>query len=225
MNSIIIGAGEVGKGLQQVIGGDIMDKVVDTTKSYDIIHICFPYSDKFKDFVKQYKKVFKAKYVVIHSTVPVGTSKSLKAIHSPIRGVHPYLDKGIRTFVKYFGGKDAGKIAKIYSNCFPVKVVKDSDTTEAIKLWDTTQYGAMILLNKEIHDWCIKHKVDFDIVYTDANETYNDGYEKLGREEVVRPYLKYMDGKIGGHCVANNVELFESETCTKIKNYQKKYAV
>jgi hypothetical protein len=34
-------------------------------------------------------------------------------VHSPVRGVHPYLYEGIKTFVKYIGAdnKEAGNMA------------------------------------------------------------------------------------------------------------------
>ena len=223
MKSLIIGAGEVGKGLHKVIGGKIMDKEVIKGK-FDIIHICFPYSKNFSLEVTKYQLMFKPKFTVIHSTVPIGTSKKLKAIHSPIRGVHPYLAKGIKTFVKYIGGTGAEIIGKFFKDKgMKVRIVADSDTTEALKLWDTTQYGAMILLNKEIFNWCKENKVDFDIIYTEANKTYNEGYVKLGRPEVVRPHLKYTDGKIGGHCVYQNTLLFNGETPKRIRKYQSKF--
>lgn len=223
MKSLIIGAGEVGKGLHKVIGGKIMDREM-VKGQFDIIHICFPYSKDFALQVTKYQLQYKPKFTVIHSTVPVGTSKKLGAIHSPIRGVHPNLAKGIKTFVKYVGGTGAEMVAKIFKDKgMKVRVVADSNTTEALKLWDTTQYGAMILLNKEIYKWCEDNKVDFNIVYTEANQTYNEGYVKLGRPEVVRPWLKYMEGKINGHCVWNNTLLFNGETPKRIRKYQSKF--
>jgi hypothetical protein len=81
----------------------------------------------------------------------------------------------------------------------------------------------MILLNKEIRDYCNKHGVDFNIVYTEFNRTYNEGYEELGRKEVARPYLKYVDGKIGGHCVYQNSKLLDSKTAKAIQDYQNLY--
>jgi UDP-N-acetyl-D-mannosaminuronate dehydrogenase len=129
-------------------------------------------------------------------------------VHSPIRGVHPHLAKGIKTFVKYFGGKKAKEAAKVFERLgVKTKVFKDARTTEAIKLWDTSQYGRLIMLEKEIHQWCKENKIDFDAVYTQANKDYNTGYVALGRPEVVRPYLKHMPGPIGGHCVTPNSKL------------------
>lgn len=222
MKSLIIGYGEVGKGLHKVIGGDVLDKdLLQDKQVYDIIHICFPYSDKFVDYVKEYQKMFNPTYTVIHSTVPIGTSKQVNAVHSPIRGVHPDLDKGIKTFMKFFGGEKSKEVAEWFNQFgLETHTTPNSDDTEALKLWDTTQYGVMILLNKEIHKFCEENGLDFDIVYTLANQTYNEGYIKLGRSEVVRPVLKYTEGKIGGHCVYQNTALFNSESTKRIKDYQ-----
>lgn len=213
MKHLIIGYGEVGQGLHKVVGGAIHDpfKHFIALNTFDVMHVCIPWNDKFIKAVRKYQKEFKPSLTIIHSSVPVGTSKKLNAVHSPIRGVHPNIDLGIKTFVKYFGGKNAVKAANIFNKLgVKTKVVKDSNTTEAAKLWDTTQYGVFILLNKEIKRWCEKNKVDFDIVYTDFNKTYNEGYLDLDRPEVVRPRLKYMEGKIGGHCVIPNAKLLTS---------------
>ena len=44
-------------------------------------------------------------------------------------------------------------------------------------------------------------------VYTWANETYNQGYKELGKENVIRPVLFPPKGEIGGHCVVPNFNL------------------
>lgn len=221
---LIVGFGEVGKAVHAILKGGIHDtlKGFECEAKSNVLHICFPYFKGFVKEVKKYQKKFEPKLTIIHSTVPLGTSKKCNAVHSPIRGVHPHLEEGIRTFVKYFGGKDAKKAAKIFSDVgITTSVVRDSRTTEALKLWDTNQYGVFILLNKEIYAWCKKHKVDFDVVYTSANETYNDGYSKLGRHDVMRPVLKYMEGPIGGHCVVQNAKLLISRSSLAIEKYKK----
>lgn len=221
-SNLVIGLGEVGSALRDVLECDGHDpkREVLARGTYDVVHIAFPYDPTRYDFVKEvedYRKRFEAKLVVVHSTVPIGTSCALKAVHSPIRGVHPHLATGIRTFVKFFGGERAADAARI----FEAKGVRTactprSEDTEAAKLWDTTQYGAMILLNKEIRRFCEHYGLDFDVVYTAFNRTYNEGYIALGRSEVVRPHLAYMEGPIGGHCVVPNARLFESETPQRI---------
>lgn len=132
-----------------------------------------------------------------------------------MRGVHPNIADGIITFVKYFGGLRADEAADIFSAC-GVKTVAISHARdcEAAKLWDTTQYGLQIVLCKAIHAWCEEHGVDFEFAYKEFNRTYNEGYRELGRSEVVRPFLKHMDGPIGGHCVIQNLPLLGGNVIT-----------
>lgn len=220
---LVIGNGEVGSAIVNILNCLAHDPTQHLyfTGSCDYLHVCFPYFEGFIDEVNKYRQQYEAKHVVIHSTVPVGTSRELNAIHSPIRGVHPNLEEGIRTFVKYFAGEHAEEAAKEFENLgIRTKVFDNPNNTEAGKLWSTTQYGAMIMLNKEIYNWCIENNCDFDVVYSEFNKTYNEGYKLLGREDVVRPVLKYMDGKIGGHCVGANVKLFQSKTAKEIDKYQ-----
>lgn len=212
-SSLVIGLGQIGFAIAKVLECDGIDKDQEAPqKSYKFLHICIPYSDDFVKIVKAYQELYTPDYTIIHSTVPLGTSRKCDATHSPCRGVHPKLEEGIRTFIKYFGGVDA----YVCSLVFQEKGVttyhtENQEDTEALKLWDTTQYGKMIMLEKEIYEWCKVNKVDFDLVYTKANEHYNEGYMKLGRHEVVRPYLKHMDGPIGGHCVLPNAKLLGIE--------------
>ncbi len=148
-------------------------------------------------------------------------------VHSPVRGVHPELYEGIKTFVKYIGAdnKKAGKMARKHLEGLgiKVKILSSSLASEALKLWDTTQYGWLIILNKEIKKWCDKQGLDFAEIYTEPNKSYNEGYQKLGRPEVARPYLKYMPGKIGGHCVISNCHLLNSEIAKFILKRNKRY--
>lgn len=218
MVHVIVGYGEVGQGLHEAMNGygnfdDIFlisdparGYVYDRTEKVDVVHICIPPIEEFDSVVNHWKKY--SDLVIVHSSVAVGTCDRLGVVHSPIRGVHPNMAEGIRTFVKYFGGKDAGKAATIFDNLgIQVRVFAKARTTEALKLWDTTQYGFQIILEKEIHRWCKENDVDFNAVYTMANKDYNEGYRKLGRPEVVRPYLKHYPGLIGGHCVVPNAKL------------------
>jgi UDP-N-acetyl-D-mannosaminuronate dehydrogenase len=208
MKHLTVGLGEVGSAIHKIVGGvyTTISKTTWDTSEVDVIHICIPYSEKFKYLVEEYKG--HSDLIIVHSTVPVGTCDALGVVHSPIRGVHTHLIEGIRTFVKYFGGKNAKKAAKVFSDLgIKTKVFKEARTTEALKLWDTTYYGKLIMIEKEIHTWCVKNNIDFDAIYREANKDYNEGYIKLGRPEVVRPYLKHMEGPIGGHCIRPNCKL------------------
>lgn len=223
MRHLVIGLGEVGSALQKVLECDGFDPktspIVLSPGSWDVVHICFPYSENFISEVKRYQLGIDPKHTVIHSTVPIGTSAKLCAVYSPVRGVHPYMEAGLRTFKKFIGGM--GEEAKIVAEELKrwgirVEVHEHSTNLEAAKLWDTTQYGVMILLEKEITAFCVKNGLTPRVVYKLFNETYNEGYEALGRPEVVRPYLKHKPGKIGGHCVVQNAALLDSPSAHRI---------
>lgn len=222
---LIIGNGEVGGALQNILKADALDLTFSDVNfgQYDVLHICFPYKDRgFIGYVRDYQKRFRPKLTIIHSSVPIGTSRKCGSVHSPIRGVHPHLAKGIKTFVKYFGGPQAGIAAGLFKS-FGIKTrsYKLAETTEAIKLWDTTQYGWQIMLEKEIYNWCRENNLDFKEIYQTANRDYNEGYLALGRPEVVRPYLNHKDGPIGGHCVIPNAHLLKSPVTRGLLKFNK----
>ncbi len=226
MKHLVLGLGQVGTGIQKVLECDAHDPHagIEATEQYDALHICYSYTDDFVRSVKDYKEKFGAKYVVIHSTVPVGTSTLCGAVHSPIRGVHPYLEPSIRTFVKYFGGKDAGPMSDEFKKR-GVKVfcVEKPETTELGKLLDTTCYGLNILIEKEMHRLAKKYDVPHDITYTHMNTTYNEGYMEVGMPQFHKYNIQHMDGKIGGHCIMQNAELFDSWIADVIKEKNELY--
>lgn len=226
MKHLVIGLGEIGKALQKILNAFGIDKDQSIEDKFNVIHICFPPVDNFVQIVKDYQTKYLVEngLTIIHSSVAVGTSRQCNAVHSPIRGVHPYLEDGIRKFVKYFGGDRAEEAAKIFSDMgISVYIEPKSETTELLKLWDTTQYGGNIVMEKECWKDCEKHNVPFDIVYTHANKTYNETYPQLGRPEVVRPNLKHMDGKIGGHCIIPNCKLLTGKVSEFIIEMNEQY--
>lgn len=211
MKTIIIGMGEVGKALAEVLdcySPAAADLGYAERGVFEIMHICFPYSDGFKAEVANYALRYRAKHIVIHSTVPVGTSRALNAIHSPIRGIHPRLADGIRTFVKFLGGEDASRVADYFRRAgLRVMLFDAQETTELGKLLETESYRVNIEFAHRAKKLCREHNVSFHEAYTLQAQTYNDGYTKLGHPEYVRPVLQAIDGPIGGHCVLNNKEL------------------
>ena len=215
MRHLVIGLGEVGTAIKDILNCDGYDVSGGLPKEsqYDVLHICFPYSEGFIGFTKAYIQEFQPSLVIVHSSVPVGTCDAEGWVHSPVRGVHPNLKEGILTFVKYFGGTNAVTAARIFGALdIPTEVTPKAANTEALKLWDTTQYGLMIMIQKMIRAYCDHHDLDFDLIYTDANHTYDIGYEALNRPEVARPYLKFMPGPIGGHCVIPNANILVDTT-------------
>ena len=215
--------GEVGKSLRNVLGEHYhpiftVDKdTLNPIGTFDIIHICIPYNKNFILEVKKYQHDYNPKYTVIHSTVPPGTCKKLGAIHSPILGIHPNLEEGIKTFPKYLGGEKASEIADYFRRAgLTVYVFDKAETTELMKILDTTFYGVCIEYTKDVKRQCEKFAVPFE-AWTLWTQNYNKGYTELGHPEYVRPNLVPIMTTIKGHCVLPNTELLETNFTKFIK--------
>lgn len=220
----------MGKGLYSVLKKKysviIRDKSDEIKGNFKVLHIAYPPIKNFIAVTRRYVKEYKPELVVVHSTVPVGTTSKIAsfAVHSPIRGIHPNLDKGIKTFVKYFGGRDAKKAAAYFSRLgIKTQTFKKSETTELLKILDTTYYAWNVIFCKETKRICDALGLDFDEVYTTANKDYNEGYKKLKMVQVIRPVLKPMAGKIGGHCLIPNCDLLKDWLTETIKKRNKSY--
>lgn len=223
MRTLILGAGEVGKALYEVLEPfneiAIFDLNPPPIDDIEILHICFPFSDKFVAEVKRYKAKYNPRYLVIHSTVPVGTSTLCEATHSPIRGNHAYMADSIRTFVKFVGGRDADAVAEHFNRAgLRIQVCRQSETTELAKLLCTTFYGVCIEYAKAAEKKCEVEGVPFAEAWTVWQRTYNEGYDHIGRPEYKRPILAPIQGKVGGHCVLPNCDLFEFPFAELVKS-------
>jgi len=240
MNKVIgiLGYGEIGKAVgkfykkffvKELDSNSFPDKI-------DVLNVCIPFLKNFVGIVDENIKKYSPEIVIIHSTISIGTTMELQLrhrdkiiVHSPVRGIHPHLEKGIKEFVKYIGAENEkdGKIVAKHFKSIGIKkskVVIPSKNSEALKLWSTTQYFLNIILEKEIYKFCKDYKLDFDIVYKDANESYNKGYEKLKCPQYKKYVLDQRNGKCGGHCLVPNAEILQdkiSKFCLELnKNYE-----
>lgn len=236
----VFGHGEVGSAIAQFYQKPrIKDRDLkrdDDFAGVEVLHVCLPYGEKFNEIVQKEIEASKPQLTIIHSTVVPGTTKALAGkfggmvVHSQIRGVHPHLHKGIRTFVKFIGAesKKAGLLAQKHFKSLGVKaqVVSSSTSTEVAKLLDTTYYGVAIAWHGEMKKLCDKFGVDFDDTVTAFNQTYNEGYTKLGKKHVVRPVLSAPGEYIGGHCIIPNAKLlknyFDSKALDMVLDYDGK---
>ena len=216
MKSLILGNGEVGKALMSVLCESyrgityLQDKEDLNYGEQDLLHICFPFSDEFISEVKRYQELYKPKFVVVHSTTPVGICRQLGAIHSPVIGQHPFLEEGIKTFPKMLGGEQSSDVADYFRRAGLKTVLFDkSETTEAAKLFLTEYYRECINFAKRVKNYADKHNLSFSEIYRIPNEIYNEGYKKLGYEEFIRPVLQPIMTPTGGHCVSQNSELIK----------------
>jgi hypothetical protein len=230
MKTLIIGNGEVGKAMHSVLKTrhdcHVCEHDIPNIGGIEVMHVCFPYTGRFVKYATKYYDQVMPKYVVINSTVKVGTTATLRrkgvpAYYSPVRGIHPYLEKSLKTFVKYIAPPSQELMSYFRDAGIPAKCYPRPEETEALKLWSTTQFAWSVMLEKEIFKWCMEHKLSFEQVYTDANMTYNEGYAKLGKRRYIRPTLFHMEGKIGGHCIIPNCELLGTWAAKEVLKYNK----
>ena len=226
----IIGYGEIGQSLEKLyLGKDFEIQINDTgldlnqiTSDVDVLNIAIPFTDqeKFVSIVSHYILDLEPKLTIIHSTITPGTTlkvlNKLKdkhlVVHSPVRGIHPNLYEGLKTFTKFIGSDNKVATAATIEHYNELEInyemFKGSKATELAKVLSTTYYGLCIAFHDDMNKLCKEHNVKYEEVATKWNKTYNEGYNKLGMENVIRPVLyPPKDGKIGGHCVVPNAEL------------------
>lgn len=228
----ILGIGEVGQAIREVyrnannpaivLINDLKMGINEFEEGMEYLHICIPWSVSFLSDVAVICHKYNPKYCIIHSSVPVGTTEYLNKqfenfVHSPVRGVHPKLYEGVKTFVKLIGADDVEVIGNAVARHFKfdlgieIAMVNSSKTTELGKLLDTTYYGLCIAFHDYADRICQENELDFALVMTLFNQSYNEGYKKLGMSNVVRPVLYPPQGKIGGHCVIPNAEILKEQ--------------
>lgn len=232
--TLIIGAGEIGKSLKNVLEGAyevaMIDKGESIPETFRVINVCYPYSEAFISITEEYIAIYKPELVIIHSTVPPGTTRKLGriAVNSPTNGRHPDLTEHIKTFEKVIAGVDVAQtaIASKFLEAAGMQTIVFSspEASELAKICCTSvQYALSIIAMKEIYALCEKYKVPFFEVYTRWNQMYNDGYTKIGEDRFHRPNLVYMPGGIGGHCVIGNCDLLDHWVTNMVKVVNNKY--
>lgn len=225
MRSLVIGIGEIGGalfrvlcntyGLDNVYPFDIKEAKGDYPLKADYVHICFPYSDSFVDDVKHYAEKIKYKYLIIHSSVPVGTTAKIEgAFHSPIRGKHPDLDYGITNYDKYIGYPvdkyvDVVDVVDYFENAgIPCIPIVETKTTELMKLLALSRYGVYIAFAKEQEAICKQYGCSYNTVVTEVEESRNKKVDEKLKQPILYPFDKY----IGGHCTVEDMELLLEQT-------------
>lgn len=237
----ILGYGQVGQAVARFYDNPAVKDLErdDNLTGAKILHICLPWSKDFVKLVKQEIKKIKPRLTIVHSTVAPGTIKKIIAglprayqgvVHSPIRGVHPRLFEGIKTFVKYIGADDkkTGELAKKHLEGLGIKtkVFYPALTTEIGKLLDTTYYALCVAWHGEMKGLCDKFGISFEEAVSDFNRTYNEGYAKSGKKNVIRPVLYPPKEGVGGHCLIENTAIlkkyFKSQALDLILKYKKR---
>lgn len=207
VRQVVVGAGQVGRAIAEVLGDVDLVDTEGPQRRADVLHICFPWTPSFEPDVRAHRRKSKSKLTIIHSTVPVGTSRRLQAVHSPVTGRHPRLTESIRVFPKFFGGPRAADAAALFRAVDILTIeVPEAETTEAGKLWQTLQFGWLVALQKEAYRFCEAVGAEPAVAYDLFNAVYNTGYKALG-ETWHLPLLEDVPGPIGGHCIVPNLDM------------------
>jgi hypothetical protein len=202
------GKGQVGSELVKILKRKYPVKVLDIDETPEdlhcnILHVAIPYSENFIMIIKEVVDKSKPDYVIVHSTVPVGTCRAIgpNVVHSPVRGQHSALLSGLKRFVKYVGGQNVEcerramiHLAKVG---FKVELMKSPEETELAKLLCLSRYLNDLAFYEVAFRLCKDFKVDETIVKRWVS-TYNKGYKG---SKYQRPDLDFPMGHVGGTCV------------------------
>ena len=230
MRSIVIGLGETGQPLYE-----ILKEAYPETEGYDkqksnsvpehhflIMNICIPYFEGFIDAVREYRSVFNPKLIIIHSTVPIGTTAQiLDAVHSPIRGKHDRMKSDLKNYVKWVGGKDTSLAAEYFKGAgIKIQQCDTSEQTELMKLLCLAKYGKDIAFAY----YCNALAKTYEFSYNDILD-WDFQYNMFVEDGLQRPLIASPEGGVGGHCIIPNTELLNEQhpnpMLTEILKYKK----
>ena len=143
---IVAGLGEIGLPIlkilskkEKIVGYDIDKKLMNEKKFLQLnelptslLHIAIPVTSKFDfDVIQLYKK-FKPDCIVIHSTIPPGTTERLqKKLSSPIiysatRGVHKRMLRDLKRYTKFFAIPNSAPKKQWAAKTFSKKIIDES---------------------------------------------------------------------------------------------------
>lgn len=223
MKGLIIGRGEVGQALLKVLSEHYPTSIRDVEDlepaNFEILHLAYPDGPNFVDAAKAYIHQYRPKLTVIHSSVRVGTTDKVgksMIVHSPVRGRHPNLEREMKIFPKFIGGRDqmAVNMAKEYFQGaeWVSMGFDDPRATELVKMLSNIYLGLEIAWRQEAERICKTFGVR-PFHYEQFERTYNEGYKKLGQEFFMRPMLSPKP--IGGHCILPCTELLWTQYPSK----------
>ncbi len=228
--TLVIGLGEVGKPLyevisehQEVTGIDIDPVEIDD--KVGIMHIAIPFQvDDFVGTCVAYIEKYQPQLTIINSTILPGTTREiyeriqLPIAYSPVRGKHVKMKEDLRYYSKFVGGIDeasAQAAAKHFQSVgMKTKVLSSPEAVELAKLSCTTYFGLLIAWAQEVERYCDALNLEYDEVVS--------FYEEIG----YLPPVKFFPGVIGGHCVMPNIKIlqqvFQSEILDAIDSSNQK---
>ena len=211
--SVVVGLGEVGRPLLDVLkrahrveGVDLPAR--DISGPVEFLHVCYPAEIKdFAAITAGYVKRYRPEVVIIHSTVPVGTTRAVgellpvPVVHSPVRGKHARMVEELTHYVKFIGGEQPAVAERVAAHFeaagMRTRVLGSPEATEVAKLTETTYFGLLIAFAQDVDRMARAVGVSYDDV-----ASY---YDEIG----YLPRVRYSPGLIGGHCVMQNIALLK----------------
>ena len=209
------GKGLVGQALVKALGSVYEVEIVDldgkpAVSKFDILHVAIPFQGDFQVKVTQLAREYKVDNIIVHSTVPTGTTRgiSVNAVHSPILGQHDNLEESIFRFTKWVGCASAisGRHAcsHMQNAGLDARILGKTEDTETLKLLCLARYLHDLAFYENAEKIMGQFKgVEKNLLFK-WNNAYNEGYKGT---KFVRSNLSFPNGKIGGKCVAQNTKL------------------
>lgn len=227
---LVVGLGEVGRPIYELLeesgGYQVYGYDIDPSKTVhgleeipgrvEVLHVCYPYMERFVEVTIGYVTRFGPDLVIIHSTVSPGTTRRIHretgkpVAYSPVRGKHPYIKQHLRFWTKWVAGipSEAAEKARqhLESIGLKVRIASDPETLELAKLFETVYRAAMIAFWQEAHRVARKYNADIAGIAEFIAEVH----------QVLRDRPVYYPAYIGGHCLIPNTEIINRAYPSKL---------
>lgn len=226
MKTLVIGKGQVGSALYEVIKPHhetyIKDIEALELDGVEVLQICYPEHETFKQTTLDYIKQYNPSLVIINSSISVGTTRKIgqDIVYSPVRGRHPKLASDMKIYSKFVFCEDveANKRATDYFESCGLNVQSFPDTFagEILKLISNVHMGVEIAWRQEVERLLKNLKID-PYIYEEWEDTYSKGYIESQDFNLIRPSMS--PAPIGGHCILPCTEILASQYPSKILDF------
>lgn len=223
MEAVMMGYGEIGKGVSIALSGPHQIMISDPPQGYsfvskvDVLLVAIPWTDDFILSVRNMQDLVQPKATIIFSTVPIGTCRKLGALHFPIEAKHPFILRDIQLNHKHYIGlsgdvnADTTAIQFLQQAGLKFLSLGKTEHTEFLKLRSTTLYGLNIAFGK--YSKTIADEIDLDYsIVKEYDTAHNELTEERGTPEHKRYLIDAPDEEgIKGHCVLENCVILREQ--------------
>ena len=151
-------------------------------------------------------------------------------MHSPVRGQHPKMQEGLKTYTKFIGWdtltqEKAGIVREYFEGAgMPSKLIAGTTTTELGKLLALCRYGINVAFTREQEQLCKKFDVDYTAAITLFETSRNEGLKKMDMEYLRQPVLYPFIDHIGGHCTVEDMQILLAQVGIALPILRSAYA-